>query len=215
MKITDNIFLFDGIGNSGNIYLIDNQLLVDTGLGISFEKIIGDIKDAGLHPEKIKILLNTHCHYDHIGGNNLFKKLTDAEIYVPEMDAENIETGKNTFYKFFGNNFVSSQVNKKLKDGEIIKTENYSFKVIHTPGHTKGSICLYESEKKILISGDTLFSDSIGRTDLSGGNEIELINSLKKLQKLDIELLLPGHGNFKKGGIKDLIEELLKNIGIQ
>ncbi len=209
MKIADNIFMFDGIGNSSNIYLIDNQLLIDTGLGVSFEKIIGNIKGAGLQPENIKIILNTHCHYDHIGGNHLFKKLTNAEIYASEFDAENIETGKNTFCEFFGNNFVSSQFNRKLKDGEIIKTENYSFKIICTPGHTKGSICLYESEKKILISGDTLFSDSVGRTDLSGGNEIELINSLKKLQKLDIELLLPGHGNIKKDGINELIKNMI------
>ncbi len=212
MKITDNIFRFDGIGNSCNIYLIDKQLLIDTGLGVSFEKLIENMRTAGVIPEKIKIILNTHCHYDHIGGNSLFKELTNAEIYAHERDAENIKTGKNTFYEFFGNDFKSSLVDKKLKEGEIIKTENYSFKVIHTPGHTKGSICLYESEKKILISGDTLFSDSVGRTDLQGGNGIELANSLKKLQKLNIELLLPGHGVFKKGGIKDLIEELLKNM---
>ncbi len=209
MRITENIFLFDGIGSSSNIYLIDNQLLVDTGLGISFEKIIGDIRDAGLSLEKINIILNTHCHYDHIGGNRLFKKLTNAEIYAPELDAENIETGKDTFYELFRSDFISSKVDRKLKDGEIIKTENYSFKIIHTPGHTKGSICLYEPEKKILISGDTLFSDSVGRTDLAGGNESELINSLKKLQKPDIEILLPGHGNFKKGGIKELIKNMI------
>ncbi|RLJ01069.1 MAG: MBL fold metallo-hydrolase [Candidatus Aenigmatarchaeota archaeon] len=209
MRIADNIFLFDGIGNSSNLYLMDNQLLVDTGLGISFERIIGEIKEAGLQPEKIKIILNTHCHYDHIGGNNLFKKLTNADVYALEIDAENIETGKNTFYELFGNNFISSKIDRKLKDGEIIKTKNYSFRVIHTPGHTKGSICLYEPKKKILISGDTLFSDSVGRADLTGGNETELINSLKKLQKLDTELLLPGHGNFKKGGVNGLIKNMI------
>jgi len=63
MKITDNIFRFDGIGNSCNIYLIDKQLLIDTGLGVSFEKIIENMRTAGVIPEKIKIILNTHCHY--------------------------------------------------------------------------------------------------------------------------------------------------------
>ncbi|MEK6888193.1 MAG: MBL fold metallo-hydrolase, partial [Candidatus Aenigmatarchaeota archaeon] len=103
-------------------------------------------------------------------------------------------------------------VDKTLRVGSIINTANFSFGVIPTPGHTPGSICLYDAEKKILISGDTLFETSIGRTDMYGGNQDQLISSLKRLSALSIQYLLPGHGSPKKEGIGFLIKQMLNTL---
>ncbi|OYT43648.1 MAG: MBL fold metallo-hydrolase [Candidatus Aenigmarchaeota archaeon ex4484_56] len=212
MRIFKNIYLFNGVGYSSNIYLIDNYLLIDTGLGIFFKEVIETMRASGIIPEEIKIILNTHCHYDHIGGNKKFRDLSKAEIYAHKEDAKNIETGENTIYELFGNTFHSTSVNRKLKDGDVIKTPEHFFEVIHTPGHTKGSICLYDPYNKILFSGDTLFADSIGRVDFPTGNREDMIKSLNKLKELDVTLLFPGHGIFKKGSLLPYISSLLKHF---
>ncbi len=212
MRVCENIYLFGGEDGSSNIYVIDDYLLVDTGLEDTFTETLDNMKSEGLSPEEIKIILNTHGHYDHIGGNKKFMELSKAELYASEPDAENIEKGHGTYCDFFNKTFTPSSVDKKLKEGNKIKTPNHTFEVIYTPGHTKGGICLYEPDKKMLISGDTLFANAVGRTDLYGGSEKELIDSLKKLKKLDIELLLPGHGNIVKCGIEKMINEMLKEL---
>jgi glyoxylase-like metal-dependent hydrolase (beta-lactamase superfamily II) len=119
-----------------------------------------------------------------------------------------LENGSN-LAEMFGAVSRTITVDRSLRDKNVIKTQNFSFEVVHTPGHTPGSICLYDKMKKILISGDTLFEDSIGRTDLQGGNKQDMQKSLQRLSKLDINYLLPGHGEPKIGGINFLIKQVL------
>jgi glyoxylase-like metal-dependent hydrolase (beta-lactamase superfamily II) len=209
MRVTKDIFIFGGVNFSSNIYLIDNELLVDTGLGLYFEEIMASMLSVEVILENIKVILNTHSHCDHIRGNKKFRELTKGVICAHELDARNIETGKKVFCNLFSLDSIPTKVDKRLKEGDEIYTLNHMFKVIHTPGHTEGSICLYEPEKKILISGDTLFSDSVGRYDLEGGSKKDLVHSLKKLRKLEVSLLLPGHGVFKKGNISELVDKML------
>jgi glyoxylase-like metal-dependent hydrolase (beta-lactamase superfamily II) len=207
MKVLENIFVFQD-SFSTNIYVIDNELIVDTGIDANPGKVIKSMLAQGIDLKKIKIILNTHAHCDHVRGNKKFKELTKAEIYAHKLDAKNIEIGK-ALCDLFSLKPIPTKVDERLKGNEKIITPNHKFTVIHTPGHTEGSICLYEQKKKILISGDTLFSDSVGRFDLPGGSKKKLINSLKKLSELDIKVLLPGHGEHKKGDINKLINFLL------
>jgi glyoxylase-like metal-dependent hydrolase (beta-lactamase superfamily II) len=104
------------------------------------------------------------------------------------------------------------KVEKKLKEGDEI----FGFKVLHTPGHTKGSICLLDAKDKILISGDTIFADGVGRTDLPGGSEEDMEKSLEKLSSLKIEKILPGHGEpvLKNGekAIKNIINSVAEEL---
>jgi glyoxylase-like metal-dependent hydrolase (beta-lactamase superfamily II) len=98
---------------------------------------------------------------------------------------------------------------KGLQDGDILDLDGLKFKVIHTPGHTQDGLCLYNSEKKILISGDTVFSHgNIGRTDLSGGSMKTLVKSIEKLADLNIEFLLPGHMDLVVEGNKHIKRSL-------
>jgi glyoxylase-like metal-dependent hydrolase (beta-lactamase superfamily II) len=194
MELSKGIYIFSGIGGSSNTYLIDEELIIDPGLEEFAGKLALSIKARGMDIKKIKFIIDTHGHYDHMSANSFFKNLTGAKICAYRFDREKIEAGKGSAYEFFSERLVLSKVDRILEDGEIIPTRNCRFKVIHTPGHTSGSICLYDKEKKILISGDTIFKDGFGRTDLETGSEEEMKKSLEKLSKLDVKLILPGHG---------------------
>jgi glyoxylase-like metal-dependent hydrolase (beta-lactamase superfamily II) len=199
MEVSKGIHFFSGRGGSSNTYLIDQEILVDPGLDEFSGNLAKAIKAEDHDIKKIKIIIDTHGHYDHASANIFFKKLSGAKLCAHKNDAEKIETGKGSCFEFFSQSPVVSKIDKFLEDGETIKTENHTFKVIHTPGHTSGSICLYEENNKILVSGDTLFAEGFGRTDLESGSEKELKASLKKIAGIKIKLLLPGHGEIFKG----------------
>ncbi|GAB1349716.1 MBL fold metallo-hydrolase [Ignavibacteriales bacterium] len=145
---------------------------------------------------KIKYLINTHCHLDHIFGNNFVKSEFDPEYLIPAKDLFLLENAPK-----MGSAFGLEMEAVKLPDG--FYDENYSFylgesvlRPVFTPGHTPGEYCLYCAEEKILIAGDVLFAGSIGRTDLWGGDYDILIESIKtKLLVLpDDTIVYPGHG---------------------
>ena len=196
MNSNDIIFI-PGYNIDSNCYLIDD-MLVDTGAGLNEEYLISEIEKHGIKKEDISLIVNTHCHFDHIGGNYIFK---DAEIAVHELDAismrnrDDLGTSMNAF-EIHDN----SRVDIDLKDGDEIR----GFKVIHTPGHTSGGICLWDGVN--LISGDTVFSHGgVGRWDI-GGNFDDLKNSVKKLSELDVVNLYPGHGPIVRGNGKEHIK---------
>lgn len=209
MEVSKGIQMFGDFGASGNVYLIDGEVLVDTGLEERAQKLVEQMRSEGVEISGIRVIVNTHGHFDHIGGNSLFKKLTLAKICAHKNAVRKIETGDDSCADLFDRKPALSKVNEVLAQGDEIVSAHHLFKVLHTPGHTDGSICLYEPEKKILISGDTLFADSIGRVDLPTGSLLGMRHSLRKLRKLEIKLLLPGHGPTREFWIEDLIAGIL------
>ncbi len=154
-----------------------------------------------IEKEKLKpvIIINTHGHWDHISGNRLLKETYGIPIAIHELDKEFLlrpDLNLGAFLGKFQDQYdTSPPADITLKDGDII----FEMEVIHTPGHTPGSICLVHTDRSnplMLFSGDTLFMDSIGRVDLPLGDEHEMLKSLKKLIKILNEntLILPGHG---------------------
>lgn len=208
MQVYKGIEILGGIEPDCNVYLVDGELIVDAGTGNYF----GDMKSQieGLCDiRNIKLLVNTHCHFDHTGGNKKFRDWLKLSIAVHSADKKSVETGQGALAELFGQQYRIMTVDKVLRVGSIIKTANFSFEVIPTPGHTPGSICLYEPGKRLLLSGDTLFENSIGRTDLPGGDHDQLLMSLKRLSELPVEYLLPGHSAPKKGGVDFLIKQMI------
>jgi len=208
MQVFKNIFLIDGVDYDSNIYIVDGAIVVDAGTGNFFKEIKDEIKNLGLDPVKLKTLINTHAHFDHVGGNKKFKDWLGIRIMAYQSDAKQIEQGE-VLSELFKTKFEKVSVDSVLHEGDVLKTKNFSFEVIHTPGHTPGSICLYEKSKGILISGDTVFSDGIGRTDLPGGSPRDMANSLKRLSKLKINYIFPGHGSVRTEKIGALFKQVL------
>jgi glyoxylase-like metal-dependent hydrolase (beta-lactamase superfamily II) len=153
------------------------------------------IKTAREKGAVIDYIILTHGHFDHITSLDDLRQITLAPAYIHKDDDEMLGDGmKNAHALFYGQDKRWQSANKLLEDGDEIKLGKETVKVISTPGHSKGSICLLCGDK--LITGDTLFADGYGRYDLYGGDVNELTASLSSLRSLDGKLTIyPGHGN--------------------
>ncbi len=208
VKKIGDIVMIQLSDTDSNVYLVGDTV-IDTGIGFNFTRLRDVLRVFKMPMDNVKHIINTHYHFDHIGGNGYF---TGADVAIHEADAPVLENGdaETAVAEFFGGKMHKTNVAKKLKDGEKVKLGDSEFEVVHTPGHTPGSICLYEKKNKLLISGDTVFATGVGRTDLDGGDFEQLKVSLQKLSKMDIQKILPGHGPIvEKDGAK-LIGSLLK-----
>lgn len=157
------------------------------------ELFVTKLREKGL---TIKTILLTHAHFDHILGVEGVKKLSDAEIIGGADDEEGfLDPNINQSYKI--NKNISIKLDRKVKEGDTITVGSMTCKVISTPGHTKGGVCFYFEDEGLLFSGDTLFFESVGRTDFEGGSLSELRDSIDKLLKLPPETkVYPGHNDF-------------------
>ena len=168
------------IGNNSYILLTKKPAVIDPSENL--DAILNHLKEH-IKPEDLEYIILTHYHFDHVFGVPKLKEVTKAKVMIHELDAK----------------FLDFKLDKLLKDNDVIDLGNCSLKVIHTPGHTPGSICLYEPKSKSLFSGDTIFAHGgFGRTDLIGGNTKKLIESIKRLCELDARILYPGHGELVK-----------------
>jgi glyoxylase-like metal-dependent hydrolase (beta-lactamase superfamily II) len=140
----------------------------------------------------IKNILNTHAHVDHIMGNEEMKRKTGAKIIIHEDDAPLLTQTPRSMLAMFGGR-PSPPADQTVKDGEIIRAGEVSLKVLHTPGHSPGGMCLYG--EGVVFTGDTLFVGGLGRTDLPGGSWEVMLNSIRtKLLTLpDETIVYPGH----------------------
>lgn len=146
---------------------------------------------------RLNWIILTHGHGDHIGGVAGLRGICKNGVAVHEKDAEYLLSARKNFSSYSGEPVELAAADRLLRDGDELKVGKMDIKVIHTPGHTLGGISLLVSENgaKALFSGDTLFARSIGRTDLPGGDEDTLMQSLKKLEPLPDDLgVYPGHG---------------------
>ena len=176
-----------------NCYILYNPdkregLIIDPGAEGS--RLIKFIKQ-----EKISInyIINTHGHPDHIGANRKIKEHTNAPILIHQYDAPMLTKSESVLPLIFPLESSSPPADTFIKDGDLIECAGMKLKVLHTPGHTPGGISLLIDD--FIFTGDTLFSGSIGRSDLPGGSQEVLLNSIKKILSLDENLIIyPGHG---------------------
>lgn len=153
---------------------------------------------AMLQKEKltVKTIINTHGHFDHVGANHALVEATGAPIAIHAADAPMLSQPSAEALFFTGGRLQPSHAAILLAENDILEFGPYKLKVLHTPGHTPGGICLVLQQEPIVYVGDTLFAGSIGRTDFPGGSFEDLIHSVKtKIFPLgDHYLVLPGHG---------------------
>lgn len=157
------------------------------------EQIISLVEHHGL---KIHTIINTHGHFDHLGANRQTLEAFGARLLIHQADAPMLSRSAEVASKYGLQGDNSPEADAYLVDGMEIFFGTCTLKVLHTPGHTQGGCCLYFEKERIVITGDTLFADSIGRTDLPGGSHEQLLESIRtKLFTLpDDVTVYPGHG---------------------
>ncbi|GHT41932.1 MBL fold metallo-hydrolase [Endomicrobiia bacterium] len=166
-----------------------NAAIIDPGE--DGDKAILVVKKGGFKPE---ILINTHGHYDHILSDDAIRDEFQIPLAIHKDDVRMLSDVYKNGSAMFSTSGIVKNPDMLLEDNQKVKLSFTSFKVIHTPGHTKGGICLLFDG--FLITGDTLFAGTIGRTDFDGGDYEEMASSLSKIKNLDPSLVIyPGHGS--------------------
>lgn len=148
------------------------------------------------HQLKVKAIVITHAHIDHVAGAHKLRALTGAPVYLNERDKELLESLEIQAGWLGVATPERTPIDTAADDGTVLRLGEAEFQVIHTPGHTQGSVSVWIPQENTLLAGDTLFRDSVGRTDLPGGNTRQLLSSIKT-RLLDLPgdaIVVPGHG---------------------
>ncbi|ASJ09474.1 hydrolase [Thermococcus siculi] len=221
VEVPPHTVMLRGIGWDSNVYLVRDggeALIIDTGTGVNwhvYTEVWG--REGYLNGVKKVIIFNTHEHFDHVGGNAVLKGwLEKRGIHVlfaaHEVTAEALENGNDyvILAYSYGREFEPQEVDIRLGDGDRLKIGSLKLELIHTPGHTAGSSCLYldDGKHRLMFTGDTVFKGTVGRTDLPTGNGWQLQESLEKLLEFEVDFGLPGHGRYIddwKGNIEEIL----------
>ncbi|MDY5584870.1 MAG: MBL fold metallo-hydrolase [Arcanobacterium sp.] len=148
-----------------------------------------------LAPKNVIGIIATHCHSDHIGAINELVDATGAWVACGADDVAGMADPHRSGFDLEGSSYVVTHCEKVLHDGDTLKFGDAEFEIIHTPGHTPGSICLWDRENNVLFSGDMLFFRGIGSTEFVLGDEQEMMKSCDRMAKLpDGITVYPGHG---------------------
>ena len=202
MKLDSDLYAYPWVSmqeNNCNSYLIggDVPVLIDPGHQHLVKNLINQMEKDKHRFEDIRLIIATHVHPDHFEATQTFARAGVLLALHPEEEKFMKEAG-GEFYRGFGMEMPEIKVDFFLKEGEL-KLGTKTLQVLHTPGHSPGSISLYWPEKKALFTGDVVFAMGVGRTDFPGGDGNLLRDSIERLARLDAEWVLSGHGEVLKG----------------
>jgi len=222
MEINKNVYLFENVkGANSYLYISDNGdiSIIDTGMPGNAVKILSQIYKMGTSMEKIKYLILTHSHIDHMGSVTDLKNVTGAKVAIHEKEVPYLLGEKKNkqkgiiglifgiLFKFVKNQNIVPDI--ILKEGDFIG----GLRVVSSPGHTEGSISLYNAET-VLFSGDAIITDK--HSNIKGFNKIatfdisEAVKTINKIEHLEFEVLLPGHGKPVLKNASDKLKEYNK-----
>lgn len=176
-----------------NVYLVNGKVLIDAGM--NSDLIIKQLEKY-IKLTDLELIILTHCHYDHTAAAAAIAEKSGAEVGVHKADLEGVNDEYLSVSVLFGDSAPAVKPTITYEEGDKIAIGNGEYlEVIHTPGHSMGSICLYEPVSKSLFSGDTVFpGGGFGRMDFEGSEPDKMLGSVEKLTKLDVKNLYSGHG---------------------
>jgi glyoxylase-like metal-dependent hydrolase (beta-lactamase superfamily II) len=197
LSVSQDVYIVGGADLSHpydcSVYLVDGgeeTVLIDTGAGEGFDLIVDNIRSLGLRPEKLKAVIATHSHIDHIGALFRFREEYGVEVIAHELDTEAIETGIGSGAEYYGVSYQPCKVDVILRGTEeTLRCGHHDLKVIHIPGHTPGSIAVYLDAGTRILFGQ----DVHGPYFLKGSNTDQAKISLRRLIDLDADILCEGH----------------------
>jgi hydroxyacylglutathione hydrolase len=210
------VHFLPGMGYDSNVYLVSGSdpILIDTGTGEYYRRTIEALSKL-VRLSELKRIILTHRHFDHVGGVHRLMPPIHAEVFIHEKDAPAVSEPSEleTSSELFGIEMRPIHVTR-FTDGAVFSTGDHDLKIIHTPGHTAGSVCVHSERDGFLISGDTVFVEGVGRWDLPSGRLGDLVLSIEKLAKLDFEDLYPGHGPIAQGNGRARLDAATKYLGV-
>jgi len=197
MKVTEHLYVYlwgDTRENNCNSVFIDGKapLLIDPGHSHKVDDLFSRMRADGVDPARIKVVICTHAHPDHFEGKSVFKD-SSVKIAISQQEERFIEEVGRPMFEQHGQTMPDYRLDFYVKDGELLLGK-LEFQVLLTPGHSPGSVSIYWPRHKVLISGDVVFAQGVGRVDLPGGDIKLLKTSVARLGKLPVDLLIPGHG---------------------
>ncbi len=198
--LKDLFFVQRGYLNSNHfVYRSEQPVLIDTGYISDFGMTKRLIQDIGINLAQIRLIISTHTHCDHIGGNKIIQDMSGCDIALHRVGKYFMDTQDDwaTWWRYFSQEADFFNCNKALDDEEVIPIGPHEFQVIYTPGHASDGIALYNRKAKVLISGDALWEDDIPTITIRVEGStclFDLWNSLEKLESLEVETVYPGHG---------------------
>lgn len=179
-----------------NCYIVQDEetketMVIDPGGSVDKISEMLEAIDA-----KVKYIVLTHCHGDHIGGVKQIKERFGGTVLIHRFDEPGLHDPEISLTNHIGIERIDIEDNSRVDEGDLIHIGDLEFTIIHTPGHTKGSMCIYSEKEKMLFSGDTIFKGSWGRTDLPTSSFEDIIYSITyKLMELPEDVIVyPGHG---------------------
>ena len=202
MQIFNNLHAFvwqSPTANNCNAYFIDGpcRVLIDPGHRALFEHVDLGLKELGLKTDDIDLVVCTHAHPDHLESVQLFREKSTL-FTLGEIEWQWAATIGKDMSAAYGIDIEALAPDFFLQEG-MLSLDGLEMQIYLTPGHSPGSVCLYWSAQKALFTGDLVFKDGLGRTDLPGGDGAKIKESIQRMARLDVELLLSGHGEIISG----------------
>lgn len=201
VEIAENLFFIQRGWLNANHFVFNgrDKVLIDTGYISDFEDTKRLIQDLGVDLRKVGLIVSTHCHCDHIGGNKRIQDLSGCKIAMRWIDKFYVDSRDDwaTWWRYYDQEAKFFRVDISLEEGNSIFLDGLKLEVIHTPGHGAGMIAFYSPEKKFLISTDALWDGDLGVLTIRVEGSIApflALDSLEKLSTLEVDRIYPGHG---------------------
>ncbi len=205
-EIMDNLFFIERGYLNGNhfVYRSERLVLIDTAYIGGLDETERLIKRLGVDLSQVGLIINTHCHCDHIGGNKAIQDRSGCDISLHRIGKYFIDSHDDwsTWWRYYDQDAEFFRCAGALDNGNIIEVGPHEFEVIHAPGHSADGIVLYNQKEKALISSDSLWENDMAAITVrveGSSSCFEMLASLKRLEQLEVEIVYPGHGGPFKG----------------
>src|SRR5574341_370014 len=215
--LEDLFFVERGYLNGNHFVLVsDEPVLIDTGYVADLGETERLVAGLGVRLSAVRLIVNTHCHCDHVGGNKAVQGMSGCAVAMHRIGKHFIDTRDDwaTWWRYYGQCAEFFDCTQALADGDVIPVGPHDFRVIPTPGHSADGIVLYNRRKKVLVSSDSLWENDIAVMTLrveGSGALFSMLESLEKIAALDVRVVYPGHGK-PFGDVKAAIENSRKKI---
>lgn len=207
MQVAPSVYFYpftSFLENNCNTILLDGEhkTLIDPGHKRQWPDLKKQIEADGFSLKDIRLVIHTHCHPDHMEAGEILEKEYGAVQAMSVAEAAFLQETGMEFFPWMGLEYPGGTIGRTLSEGPL-NLGDKTLQLYLSPGHTPGGLCLHWPEAKVLITGDVIFAQSVGRTDFAGGDHEALAASIQRLSTLpEVELLLPGHGPSVAGADK-------------